>query len=204
VPPRTCERRGRTSILVSRGVLRERWVTIVGRFDPVGRPVSPQAHRLAARCQRPAGRSPALGLVAAAWLARQSLRLILDVDGDLSERGGVFPAVVRAEEQLARVREQNADVRLGTAAIAQIEGGQRLCGGYSSGQRRLPLLSASGSDQRRRLAVYFLQQSTTPVPASGFPGPRRVRHKRKPHSIALSALPSCLIEATTADRGDTR
>ena len=92
--------------------------------------------------------------------------------------------MVRTEEQLSRVREQNADVRLGTATIAQIEGGQRLCGGYSSGQRRLPLLSASGSDQRRRLAVCFLQQSTTPAPASGFPGPRCVRHKRKPHWIA--------------------
>ena len=117
----------------------------------------------------------------------QSLRLVLDVDGDLRQRGGMFPAVMRTEEQLSRVREQNADVRLGAAAITQIEGGQRLCGGYSSGQRRLPLLSASGSDQRRRLAVCFLQHSTTLVPASGFPGPRCVRHKRKPHSITLTS-----------------
>jgi hypothetical protein len=86
--------------------------------------------------------------------------------------------VVRAEEQLSGIGEQNADVRLGTAAIAKIHGGQRLCGGYSSGQRRLPLLSASGSDQRRRLADCFLQHSTTLGSASGFPVPRCVRHKR--------------------------
>jgi hypothetical protein len=109
----------------------------------------------------------------------QPLRLVLYVDGDLRQRSGVLTAVMRTEEQLSRVWEQDADVRLRTATIAQIEGGQRLCGGYGSSQRRLPLLSASGSDQRRRLAVCFLQHSTTPVPASGFPAPRCVRHKRK-------------------------
>ena len=44
----------------------------------------------------------------------------------------MLPAVVRAEEQLARVGEQDADVRLGAAPIAQIESGQRLSGGDSS------------------------------------------------------------------------
>ena len=45
----------------------------------------------------------------------------------------VLPAVVGAEKQLTRVREQDADVCLRAASIAQIQCGQRLSGGYSSG-----------------------------------------------------------------------
>jgi hypothetical protein len=45
----------------------------------------------------------------------------------------VFPAVVGAEKQLTRVREQDTDVRLCAAAIAQVQCVQRLGGGYSSG-----------------------------------------------------------------------
>jgi hypothetical protein len=51
-------------------------------------------------------------------LLGQALRLVLDVDSDLRQRSGMLPAVVRAEEQFAGVGEQDADVRLGTAAIA--------------------------------------------------------------------------------------
>ena len=65
------------------------------------------------------------------WLAKP-LRLVLDVNGYLLQRRQVLPAVMRAEEQLTRVREQDADVRLRAATIAQIESGQRLSGGDSS------------------------------------------------------------------------
>ena len=65
------------------------------------------------------------------WLAKP-LCLVLDVDSYLLERRQVLPAVVGAEEQLTRVGEQDADVRLGAAPIAQIESGQRLSGGDSS------------------------------------------------------------------------
>ncbi len=41
--------------------------------------------------------------------------------------------VVRAEKQLSLVREQDANVRLRATAIAEIQGGQRPGGGYSSG-----------------------------------------------------------------------
>src|SRR5215472_12603133 len=65
------------------------------------------------------------------WLPKP-LRLVLDVDGYLLQRRQVLPAVVRAEQQLTRVREQHADVRLRAAPIALIESGQRLSGGDSS------------------------------------------------------------------------
>ena len=41
--------------------------------------------------------------------------------------------VVGAEKQLSLVREQDANVRLRATAIAEIKGGQRPGGGYSSG-----------------------------------------------------------------------
>jgi len=56
------------------------------------------------------------------WLAKP-LRLVLNVDGYLLERRQVLPAVVGAEEQLTRVGEQDAYVRLRAAPIAQIESG---------------------------------------------------------------------------------
>ena len=65
------------------------------------------------------------------WLAKP-LRLVLNVDGYLLERRQVLPAVVRAEKQLTRIGEQDADVRLRAAPIAQIESGQRPSGGDSS------------------------------------------------------------------------
>jgi len=51
-------------------------------------------------------------------LGRQALRLVLNVNGDLRQRGGVLPAMVCAEEQFSGIGQQDADVRLGTAAIA--------------------------------------------------------------------------------------
>ena len=66
-------------------------------------------------------------------LGDQPASLILDVDGYLGECLRVLAPVVRAEKQLSLVREQDANVRLRATAIAEIQGGQRPGGGYSSG-----------------------------------------------------------------------
>jgi len=64
---------------------------------------------------------PRLRLVSRSVLrVDQALGLILDVHRNLGECLGVFPAVVSAEKKLARVREQDADVRLRAAAITKI------------------------------------------------------------------------------------
>jgi RNA polymerase sigma factor (sigma-70 family) len=67
----------------------------------------------------------------------QAVALVLDVYGDLGQRCGVQAAVVRAEEQLPRVGEEHANVRLGAAAIADVQRGQRLGGSKCSSHRRL-------------------------------------------------------------------
>src|SRR6516162_11454116 len=63
----------------------------------------------------------------------QPAGLILDVDSYLGECLRVLTPVVGAEKQLSLVREQDANVRLRATAIAEIKGGQRPGGGYSSG-----------------------------------------------------------------------
>src|SRR5579863_8281686 len=78
----------------------------------------------------------------------QTLGLVLDVNRDLGKRLRVFPTVVCAEEQLTRVRKQDADVRLGAASIAQVQCGQRLSGGYSSGHVAFSWSHASGCSVR--------------------------------------------------------
>ena len=90
----------------------------------------------------------------------------------------MFPAVVGAEEQLTRVREQDTDVRLSAAAIAQVQCVQRLGGGYSSGQCRLPLASCLRPLYPSGSGLLPLLLSTTHTPSSAFPNPGGVRHKR--------------------------
>jgi hypothetical protein len=67
----------------------------------------------------------------------QPVALVLDVDRDLGQRLGVHAAVVRAEQQFSAIGEEHANIRLGAAAIADVQGRQRPCRGYSSSQRRL-------------------------------------------------------------------
>jgi hypothetical protein len=60
---------------------------------------------------------------------RESLSLVLNLAGHLRERFGVLATVVRAKQQLARVREHDSDVRLGAAAVAHVRSRERLGGG---------------------------------------------------------------------------
>src|SRR5256884_8716632 len=64
---------------------------------------------------------------------REPFRLVLDLGAGLGERVGVLAAVVSAEQQLSPRGEDDTDVRLGTAAVTQIHGGQRLAGSHSTG-----------------------------------------------------------------------
>ena len=89
-------------------------------------------HRPTAERPASAGLGPELVLRLLFRLG-QTLGLVLNVDGHLLQRRQVLSAVVSAKEQLARVGELDADVCLRAAPIAQIECGQRLCGGDSSG-----------------------------------------------------------------------
>src|SRR5262249_58487999 len=68
---------------------------------------------------------------------REPFRLVVDVGTGLGQRVGVLAAVVSAEEQLSR-REDDTYVRLGTAAVTQVHGGQRLAGSHSTGHVALP------------------------------------------------------------------
>src|SRR5262249_62327532 len=68
---------------------------------------------------------------------REPFRLVLDLGTGLGQRVGVLAAVVSAEEQLSR-REDDTYVRLGTAAVTQVHGGQRLAGSHSTGHVALP------------------------------------------------------------------
>lgn len=56
---------------------------------------------------------------------RELLALVLDVERNLAEPIGVFPTVMRAEEQLAAAAEHDADVGLRTAAITAVSRRQR-------------------------------------------------------------------------------
>ena len=98
-----------------------------------------------------------------------------------SERLRVLAPVVSAEKQLSLVREQDADVRLRATAIAEIQGGQRPGGGYSSGHVAFLVIVPPAPASGWLGCCLSLQNSTTPTPASAFPSPSRVRHKRKPH-----------------------
>src|SRR5206468_5078066 len=64
---------------------------------------------------------------------REPFRLVLDLGAGLGERVGVLAAVVSAEQQLSPRGEDDTDVRLGTAAVTQVHGGQRLAGSHSTG-----------------------------------------------------------------------
>src|ERR1700739_942505 len=121
----------------------------------------------------------------------ETLCLVLDVDRDLLQRRQGLSAVGGAEEQGAPVGGEDAAVRLRSARITQIECGQRLCGGDSSGHvaflfsclrllrpagsglllcvgpLALPTGRPSGGPSLRRTTA--LQLSTTHTPASGFP-----------------------------------
>jgi len=61
----------------------------------------------------------------------EPLALVLDVERNLAEPIGVFPAVMGAEEQLAAAAEHNADVGLRAAAITAVSRRQR--GGFGKG-----------------------------------------------------------------------
>ncbi len=61
--------------------------------------------------------------------ARKLLRLVLDLYGYLSQHRRVLPVVMRTEQQLPGVAKQDADVRLGAAAVTPVRGGERLGGG---------------------------------------------------------------------------
>ena len=60
------------------------------------------------------------------------LRLVLYLRGDLLELRLELPAVVSTEQQLSATEQNDAQVRLGVAAVAAIGGRQRSCGGQNS------------------------------------------------------------------------
>src|SRR5215471_13315930 len=106
--------------------------------------------------------------------AGQTPGFVLDVDCYLGERFRVFPAVMGTEEQLTRVREQDANIRLRATAIAEIHGGERLGGGYSSGHVALPRLVPSGPRGPAGSGLLQLPYSTAQHLPRRQPSPRRV------------------------------
>src|ERR1700744_2459421 len=89
-----------------------------------------------ARSSQITGRAPAVGSRLRLLLllrVGETLGLILNLNRYFPVGRAVFPAVVGAEEQLTRIREQDADISLRAAAVAEVQGGQRLGGGYGSG-----------------------------------------------------------------------
>jgi hypothetical protein len=122
-------------------------------------------------------------LVLRVLLVREASGFVLDVDCYLGECLRVFPPVVGAKKQLTRVWEQDADVRLRTTAIAEIQGGERPGGGYSSGHVAFLVSCPPGLAVRPALGWLPTSYSTAQ------------------HIPRRQASPSRVVYATSENRG---
>src|SRR5215813_6189457 len=127
---------------------------------------------------------------------REPFRLVLDLGTGLGQRVGVLAAVVSAEEQLSR-REDDTYVRLGTAAVTQVHGGQRLAGSHSTGHVALPRATGgnpAGVSLRSSLGHRFIDTQHPGRHLRSHPAAAYAKSER----LSFAVTPACFATVSCA------